>query len=138
MHPLNSNKNPILFFDGVCNLCNQSVVFIIKNDKKKIFRFATIQSEFANKTLTPLGIDTNNPDSVILLYKDRFFQKSDTALITCKLLGFPFSFLWVFWIVPSLIRNPLYNFVAKNRYKWFGKKDACMIPNPELKKRFLE
>ena len=127
-------NNPIIFYDGVCGLCDRSVQFIIKHDKKKIFRFATLQSEFASKIL-----GTNITfDSFIFYEKEKVFYQSTAALMMFKKLGGLLSWLYIFIIVPAFIRNAVYNFIAKNRYKWFGKFDSCKIPTQEQRALFLD
>jgi predicted DCC family thiol-disulfide oxidoreductase YuxK len=135
---IHKNKHLILF-DGVCNLCNSSVLYVIKRDKKNKFLFAPLQSEIGESLIKKFKIDPEKTDS-ILLYNpksDSLKHKSTAALHVAKHLGFPSSLMVIFFIVPTFIRNWVYNYVAKNRYKWYGKKDACMIPTPELKSKFL-
>ena len=129
----------LILFDGVCNLCNSSVVYVIKHDKNDVFRFAPLQSEIGKAIIKKYNIDTSKTDS-ILLYSETFGLKikSSAAIAIASKLGFPRNLLNVFFIVPPFIRNWFYDFIAKNRYKWYGKRDACMIPTPELKAKFLE
>jgi predicted DCC family thiol-disulfide oxidoreductase YuxK len=131
------SKNHIILFDGVCNLCNSSVQFIIKHDKKDKFRFASLQSDFGKELIKKYQIDTSKTDSVIYVYDNKAHTQSMAALKIVRQLNGAWPILYIFIIVPSFIRNWIYNYVAKNRYKWFGKKESCMIPNPELKSRFL-
>jgi predicted DCC family thiol-disulfide oxidoreductase YuxK len=131
------NKNPILFFDGVCNLCNASVHFIIKRDKKKVFLFASLQSDVAKNVLLHKKYKINM-DTIVLFYKDKIYTKSDAALLIFRLLGFPYNILFSLIIIPKIIRNFVYDLIAKNRYKWFGKKDFCMIPKPKYLERFID
>ncbi len=128
----------LILFDGVCNLCNSSVLYVIKRDKNNRFLFAPLQSDIGKKVITTYGIDTNKIDS-ILLYdpKHGVSYKSSAAIAIARHLNFPVNALIVFKIIPAFIRNWFYDFIAKNRYKWYGKKDACMIPTPELKSKFL-
>ena len=136
---LNSEtKNLIVLFDGVCNLCSSSVQFIIKNDKKKQFRFASLQSEFGQKVMEQFGLPTNELNSFILLENGKIYTKSTGALRVAKRLNGLWVLLYGFIIVPPFIRNAVYSFVANNRYKWFGKKEACWLPTPELRKLFLD
>ena len=136
---LNSEtKNLIVLFDGVCNLCSSSVQFIIKNDKKKQFRFASLQSEFGQKVMEQFGLPTNELNSFILLENEKIYTKSAGALRVAKRLNGLWVLLYGFIIVPPFIRNAVYSFVANNRYKWFGKKEACWLPTPELRKLFLD
>jgi len=126
---------PILFFDGECNLCNSSVQFVIRHDKKKQFLFGTLQSESGKDALKALG--DKAPDSIVLFYKGRYYVRSGAVLRVCKLLGGAWSLLYVFVIVPRFISDAIYDLVSRNRYKWFGKRSECMVPTPELKGRFL-
>ena len=128
----------IILFDGVCNLCNSAIQFIIKRDRKDIFRYAALQSELGQQLTKERGIDTQLVDSMILIEPGvAYFVKSDAALEISKEFGGLWSILQVFSWFPSALRNPIYDLVARNRYKWFGKKDQCMIPTPELQAKFL-
>lgn len=131
-------KNPVVLFDGVCNLCSSTVQFIIKHDKKKQFRFASLQSNFGQEVMKHFGLPVNELNSFILLEQGKIYTKSTGALRLTKKLDGLLPLLYAFIIVPPFIRNAVYSFVAKNRYKWFGKKEACWLPTPELRKRFLE
>lgn len=129
----------IILFDGVCNLCNASVNFIIKHDKKDLFRFVPIQSDLGQNILSYIGIQPLNMNSVILYEpKIAYYYKSSAALEIMKNLGGFFYFIIILKIIPRTILNMIYDFIAKNRYKWFGKKESCMIPSTELKSKFLE
>ena len=130
------SKHKIILFDGVCNLCNTSVNFVIKNDKKGVFRFAAIQTDFGETTLKKYNINTKDTDSIVLIDEDNHYIKSTAALYIAKELSGAYPLLFCFMIVPKFIRNWIYDLVAKNRYKWFGKKVSCMIPTPELKDKF--
>lgn len=135
---LPENKK-IILFDGVCNLCDNAVQYVIKNDKKDIFRFVALQSDLGKKILNYLNVDTSKMDSIILYEPGiAYFYKSDAALEIVKDLNVFLKWSIIFKIIPSSLRNPIYDYVARNRYKWYGKKDACMIPTPELKAKFLE
>lgn len=135
---LEHNKQLILF-DGVCNLCNSSVQFVIKRDKKDRFRYAALQSEIGQEIIEKFHIDTSKTDSIILYSNEKGISyKSTAALKIASNLGFPTNILSVFLIIPAVIRNVVYDYIAKNRYKWYGKKDHCMIPTPELKSKFLQ
>lgn len=129
--------NPVVLFDGVCNYCNSMVNFAIKKNKKKNLRFAPLQSEIgiAVKAKYPV---TNNVDSVILIENNKAYIHSTAALRICKHLSFPVLLLYGFIVIPSFIRNAVYKWVARNRYKWFGKKESCMIPTKEVKALFLD
>ncbi|MBS1517428.1 MAG: thiol-disulfide oxidoreductase DCC family protein [Bacteroidetes bacterium] len=131
------DKFKIVLFDGVCNLCNSSVNFIIDNDKKNIFRFTSLQSEKGAEILQKYDLSGSNIDSVILIDGGKAYIKSDAALRIARELGGIYRSLYFFIILPAFLRNSVYDFIAKNRYKWFGKKDSCRIPTPELKNKFL-
>lgn len=129
----------IILFDGVCNLCNSAVQFIIEHDKKDVFRFVALQSELGQEILNYIGIDVKNIDSIVLYEPGvAYYYKSDAALQIARNLNGLFSLGTVFKILPTGIRNELYDYIAKNRYKWYGKKESCMVPTPELKIKFLE
>ena len=130
-------EHKIILFDGICNLCNSSVKTIIKHDKNDTFRFAALQSELGLALITEHAIDTSQADSIILIDGGKLFMKSTAALIIAKDLSGAYPILYGFMIVPRFIRNWLYDLIARNRYKWFGKKDSCMVPTPKLKKKFL-
>lgn len=130
--------NPIILFDGVCNLCNASVNFIIKYDSKRKFRFAPIQSISGEKIFNEFKIPDKNNNSVILLQNKKIFLKSSAALEISRQLQFPFNLFIIFIIVPKFIRDKVYDFIAVNRYNWFGKREECMIPSTEIKDLFIE
>ena len=132
---MDTNSHPVLFFDGECNLCNGAVQFIIRHDKKNLFLFAPLQSEAGREALRQFS--GKAPDSVILFYNGRYFVKSAAALQTLKLLGGAWKWLYAGVIMPRFLRDWIYDFVSRNRYKWFGKRSECMIPTPELKVRFI-
>ena len=135
---MNSDTNsPVILFDGVCNLCSSSVQFVIKHDPKKQFRFASLQSDFGQSVLKKFNLPANQLNSFILLENDKIYTRSGGALRVTKKLNGLWPALYAFIIVPPFIRNAVYNFIAKNRYKWFGKKEACWLPTPELRKLFL-
>lgn len=137
MKQLPPNKKLILF-DGICNLCNASIQYVIKHDKKNVFMFTALQSEAGQQIIKKYNIDTNKVDSVLLYTpKNGIDSKSTAALKIANDLGFPQSIMTVFFIIPPFIRNWVYDYIAKHRYKWHGKKESCMIPSPELKSRFL-
>lgn len=130
-------ERPILFFDGVCNFCNSTINFIIRPDKKELFLFAPLQSDKGRELLRHLKHDETLPQSVILSYKGNVYEKSDAVLQTARLLGGSWSLLLAGYIFPRFIRNGIYNFIAKHRYSWFGKRDVCMVPSPSVRARFL-
>jgi predicted DCC family thiol-disulfide oxidoreductase YuxK len=126
----------IILFDGVCNLCNSSVQFIIKRDPQVYFYFASLQSEYGKQYISKFELDSNL-DSIILIENGKAYVQSTAALRVCKQLSSPWKLLAISLIIPVPIRNLLYKFIAKNRYKWFGKREMCMIPTPAQRKRFL-
>ena len=128
---------PIVLFDGVCNLCDSAVQFIIRHDKKNTFLFASLQSETGQKLLAKFNLPLDELNSFILVDNDKAYTRSTGALMVLKKLKGLWPLLYGFIIVPKFIRDGVYNWVGRNRYKWYGKKDACMIPTPELKARFL-
>ena len=132
-----STEKKIILFDGVCNLCNTSVLFVIKRDTKDHFRFAALQSEIGQSLAKKHQLDTTQVDSIVLIMKDKVFIKSSAALNISRYLKGAYPLLFLFIIIPSFIRNWVYDYVAKNRYRWYGKKDQCMIPTKELKSKFL-
>ncbi|MEM0516849.1 thiol-disulfide oxidoreductase DCC family protein [Aequorivita flava] len=132
-----NNNHKIILFDGVCNLCNGAVTFIIERDKRNVFKFAALQSEIGQKLISKFNIDTSKVDSIILIDGEKHYEKSSAALRIAKYLSGAYPLLFGFMVVPKFIRNAVYDYIAKNRYKWFGKRDECMIPTPDLKKKFL-
>ncbi len=128
----------VILFDGVCNLCNGFVQFVIKRDKKNIFRFASLQSEFGQKFLTENKLNAVVFKSIILVKGTSYFSQSTAALKIFKELNGVCKLLYVFIITPKFIRDAVYNLVARNRYSWFGKKESCMIPSNELEEKFLK
>ncbi len=129
----------IILFDGVCNLCNSAVQFVIKHDQKDVFRFVALQSELGQQILKHIGVNPANIDSIVLYEPGvAYYYKSSAAIQIARNLGGFWHFGTVFRIVPTSISNLLYDYIAKNRYKWYGKKESCMIPTPELKMKFLE
>ncbi|MCA0959533.1 thiol-disulfide oxidoreductase DCC family protein [Muricauda ruestringensis] len=133
------NGKKIILFDGVCNLCNNSVQFVIKRDKNDVFRYAALQSDVGQQLLKQRHIDTIAVDSIILIEPGvAYYTKSDAALEIAQDLGGLWKLSAIFSWIPATIRNRIYDFVAKNRYKWFGKQESCMIPTPELRAKFLD
>ena len=131
------NDNPVILFDGVCNLCNGAVNFVIKRDTISQFKFAALQSEAGQKLLQQYNLPRENFNSFVLIKEGKVYTKSAAALKVCKHLTGLWPILYGFIIVPSFIRNAVYQWIAKNRYKWFGKKQQCMLPTAALKNRFL-
>ena len=125
---------PVVFFDGVCNLCEASVLFILERDKKNRFLFSQLQSDLAKSTLSS---ENQSLKSFVLLENGKVFTKSTAALRVARHLKGIIKLIWVFIIIPKPIRDVIYDFIARNRYRWFGKKNECMIPTPELKAKFI-
>ena len=129
--------HPVVLFDGVCNFCNGSVNFILRQDRKGIFRFAALQSEAGQEILDQYGLANESFDSFILVEKGKIYQRSTAALKVFNKLSWYWKWTQLFFIIPPFIRNMVYDFIARNRYKWFGKKESCMLPSPAVKERFL-
>lgn len=130
-------QEQFILFDGVCNLCNSSVNFVIDRDTKNQFKFASLQSEFGQEQVQRLGEDPGQLNSIVLIEGDRFYRKSTAALRIARRLSGGWPLLFAFVIIPPFLRDMAYDFIAKNRYRWFGKEDTCRIPTPELSHRFL-
>ena len=131
-------ESKIILFDGVCNLCNGAINFIIKRNSKASLKFASLQSDTGKQLLKEYNIDPLKTDSIVLIDSNKAFLKSDAALHIAKDLDDAYPLLYSFMIIPAFIRNSIYDLIARNRYKWFGKKESCMIPTPDLKSRFLD
>ena len=137
MIDLPNNKN-IILFDGICNMCNAVVLTLIKFDKKGIFLFCPLQSEFGEKISKKIQINSLKMDSIILFTSNTsYYKKSTAALKIMNLLGGFWKITTIFIIFPETFRNYIYDFIAKNRYKWFGKREVCMLPSDQIKDRFL-
>jgi predicted DCC family thiol-disulfide oxidoreductase YuxK len=129
----------IVLFDGVCNFCNDSVRFIIKRDKNDLYRFASLQSDLGRKLTKERGIDTEKVDSIILIQPgEAYYLKSDAALTIAENLSGLYPILGIFSYLPRGFRDFFYDFIARNRYKWFGKKEACPMPTKEERDKFLD
>jgi len=131
-------EKKIVLFDGVCNLCNKAVTYIIDHDSNDQFRFAALQSDIGKELLKKHEIDPDEIDSIILIQDDQAYIKASAALRIAKNLSGATALLYGFIILPKFITNSLYDFVARNRYDWFGKKDNCMVPSTDLKSKFLD
>ncbi|SMG46400.1 Predicted thiol-disulfide oxidoreductase YuxK, DCC family [Marivirga sericea] len=129
-------EKPIIFFDGVCNLCNGAINFIIDHDKTAYFKFAPLQSRVADEYL-PTSL-TKNTDSIILWESEKIYSRSTAALRIAKKLNGLWKLFYVFMIFPKFARDSVYKLIAKNRYKWFGKRETCRLPTEDIKNRFLE
>ena len=134
------SKKSIILFDGVCNLCNSSVNFIIKKDSKNNFVYTSLQSDVAKKLLLQyrIKINENNLNSIMLIHKNKVFKKSTAVLCILKNLPFPYNLGVIFIVIPKYLRDYIYDIIAQNRYNWFGEKDSCMVPTKEYADKFLE
>lgn len=132
------NSQSIILFDGVCNFCNGAVNFAIRHDKKGIIKFAPLQSAIGQQLLKQYNLPTQQMDSFIFIDGNVAYTQSTAAIKVCSNLNGLWPMCKVFLIVPKFIRDGLYNWVAKNRYKWFGEKESCMIPTPDIRARFLQ
>lgn len=131
-------KNAIILFDGVCNLCNSSVNFIIDHDKKGVYQFTSLQSETGKNLLKRVGFPPDKIDSIVLIEGESVYVKSTAVLQIASRLDGCWKLLRIFKVIPRPLRDRLYDYVAQNRYRWFGKQATCRIPTPELKTRFLD
>ena len=131
------NIPPIILFDGICNLCNGAVNFIIRQDRKKTFRFAALQSAAGQQLLQQYHLSPSDFNSFILIDQNKYYQQSTAALKVAAKLSWYWQWTQLFWIIPRFLRDIVYNIIAKYRYVWFGKKEQCMLPTPEIKDRFI-
>jgi predicted DCC family thiol-disulfide oxidoreductase YuxK len=131
-------EHPIILFDGVCNLCNGAVQFVIERDKNQRFRFASLQSKTGQEYQQKAGLSLDRIDTILLVENGKIYQKSTAALRIARHLNVLWSIMYIFIIVPVFIRDGIYDFIAKNRYRWFGKQDSCWMPTPDLKSLFLD
>jgi len=127
----------VILFDGFCNLCNSSVQFILKRDKKGVYRFASLQGEIGQELLGKWGIEPEI-NSFVLIEENRVYVRSTAALRVCFHLKGAWIALAIFLLIPAKFRDILYNFIANHRYKWFGKQESCLLPQSEWRERFLE
>ena len=133
------HNKQIILFDGVCNLCNRWVQWVIKRDRHDTFRFAPIQGKIGSRLLRDHKIDPVETDSIVLIQPfSGYATKSSAVLKIARTLGGIYKGLYIFQLVPGILRDKIYDWVARNRYKWYGKRDNCMIPTPELRAKFLE
>ncbi|KEO74673.1 thiol-disulfide oxidoreductase DCC family protein [Anditalea andensis] len=130
-----SEEKAVILFDGVCNLCNTSVDFIIRKDKKEYFKFGALQQ--SGDLLKKYNIDPAYMNSLVLIEKDQVYYKSEAALKIARRLNGAWPLLYPFILLPDLMRDPIYNLIADNRYRWFGKGNSCRLPTPEEAKRFI-
>lgn len=129
-------EKPLVLFDGVCNFCNRMVNFAIRHDPGAKLRFTPLQSFTGKKIIEQLGVPAS-ADTLVLIERGRAYTYASAAIRICKYLRWPAKMMYAFIIVPSFISQPIYRWIARNRYKWFGKKETCMVPTPEVKERFL-
>lgn len=135
---MNQKKShSIILFDGICNLCNSSVQFVLRHDKNKKFNFASLQSDAALKLLLQFNVKNSKLDSIVLIEGNKIYDKSTAALKIAKELHGFWSIFYVFILIPKPIRDFVYDFIAKNRYRWFGKKDSCLMSLNGVEDRFL-
>ena len=132
------NTEPTILFDGVCNLCNGTVHFIIMRDKKKLIRYAALQSDTGLQLLQQSGLTWKDMQSFVFIESKKVYTRSTAALKVCRYLKAGWPLCYGFIIVPRFIRDGIYNLIARNRYKWFGKREQCMVPSQEIKSRFLD
>lgn len=128
---------PVLIFDGVCNLCNFFVDFVIRRDKKEQFLFTANQHQSGQQLLEEHGYDIEDVSTVFLYENGKMYERSDAALRVARKLGFPWSIAWVGMILPRGLRDGIYKWIARNRYRWFGQKETCRLPTPAERARFL-
>jgi predicted DCC family thiol-disulfide oxidoreductase YuxK len=132
------SQHKIVLFDGVCNLCNGSVIFVLQHEKEPVFHFASIQSDIGQELLEWCGLPKDFNQAVVLIDRGNVYLGSTAALKIGQQLRFPWSFLsYAGFVVPRFIRDWVYRQIAINRYQWFGKRDVCMIPTEKLRARFL-
>ena len=131
-----NNNEKILLFDGVCNLCSNLVLFIIKKDPKSQFKFTALQSEMGKLLLKKYILESNNLNTVVYIKGENYFLKSTAILNIVKDLGGYWKLFYVFILIPKFLRDFIYDLIAKSRYRIFGKKESCMIPSPEINQRF--
>ncbi|GMV90363.1 MAG: thiol-disulfide oxidoreductase [Candidatus Hydrogenedentota bacterium] len=131
-------EHPVLLFDGVCNLCNGAVQFIIKRDTDAQFRFASLQSDAGQALLNQHDLPTEDFDTMVYIEGDTVYTKSTAGLRIARRLGGLWPLLYAFIVIPRPIRDAVYGVIVRNRYRWFGKRDDCMVPTPDLRARFLE
>ncbi|RKD96851.1 thiol-disulfide oxidoreductase DCC family protein [Marinifilum flexuosum] len=133
-----SNSNPIVLFDGVCNFCNTSVRFVLAYNRAENIHFSPLQSDFAKQLLTEHNLSFDEMNTVVFIENNKAYTKSSAAFNIAKHLAYPWRILYYFKYLPNAITDWGYDLIARNRYSWFGKKNQCMVPKPEWRKRFYE
>ena len=134
---MTGDGRPVIVFDGVCPLCSANAQFILRHDRRRRFRLASMQSEAGAALYRRFGIDPADPETLILVEGDRARRDSDAVLAIWSGLGWPWRAAAAARIVPAAVRDPLYRWVARNRYRWFGRRQTCWLPSPDLADRFL-
>ena len=135
--PIPTEVQYVLLFDGICNLCNGTVQFLLRIDRRKKLFFSSLQSDTGQRILQAYHFSGPPLQTVVFCSGPRYFTHSNAILEVCRVLGFPWSLLYLFKAVPRPLRDLLYRWVARNRYRWFGKKESCLLPTPALRQRFL-
>ncbi|MED0673799.1 thiol-disulfide oxidoreductase DCC family protein [Aneurinibacillus aneurinilyticus] len=133
-----SDNHPIILFDGVCNMCNQWVQFVIKRDSKALFKFASLQSNLGDSIIKHYKVNTKGRESIVLIEEEKVYIESTAVLKIISRLEGPIKMVTLFWIIPKPIRDQAYRIIAKRRYRLFGKKEACMVPTKEMQSRFIK
>jgi predicted DCC family thiol-disulfide oxidoreductase YuxK len=132
-----SSARPLLLFDGVCGLCNTGVDWVMRHDRRRLFRFAPLQSPAGQAALRESGLSERYFDSIVLIAGRQVYTRSTAALHVARQLGWPWKALFGLVLVPRILRDLVYDFIAKHRYEWFGKRDACRIPTPEERQQLI-
>jgi len=135
---MSSAWSHLLLFDGVCNLCDGAVQFLLKRDRRGLIHFASIQSDLGSELYRQHGLDPERPNTMLLITPKGVFHQSDAALEIAGLLGGVWRLARIFKFLPRSVRDSMYLFIADHRYRWFGKKDQCLLPRPEWRARFLD
>src|SRR5437879_6320810 len=138
MHLMPGTQAPLILFDGVCNLCNASVAWVIERDRRGVFRFASLQSAAAQAALAAANSPTTLPDSMVLIHEEGVHTQSDAVIRIGSRLGFPWKLARLGYLLPRPVRDWAYNAIARNRYRWFGRRESCLVPTPELRTRFVD
>jgi predicted DCC family thiol-disulfide oxidoreductase YuxK len=128
----------VILFDGVCNLCNGAVSFVLKRDPGGYFRFASLQSKAGEGWLRQCGLEAGTMDTLVLIEGGRAYERSEGTLRILRRLRMPWNFFWALWLVPRPLRDVLYRWIARHRYAWFGRLATCMVPTPDQRRRFLD
>lgn len=130
-------EEPVILFDGVCNLCNSVVKLVIRQDKKAYFKLAALQSRAGQELLQKHALPQKDFETFLLIERGKVYQQSEAALRVAKHFSWYWQWTQALWLLPAPLRNAAYRFIARRRYRWFGKKEVCMIPAPDIKQRFL-